>query len=93
MYCDLTAADEITLVSLFLLKSCSWFYFAFVCIDDKIRTVFSREKQTDSHKMCSNVRQWHEHEHTNMLAIGQMRHQSESVLSRATHAVNGYKDF
>jgi len=34
------------------------------------------------------VHHWHEHKHTSMLAIGQMRHQSATAPNRAKHAAD-----
>jgi len=34
------------------------------------------------------VQQWHEHKHTSVLAIGQLRHQSAIAPSLATHAAD-----
>jgi len=33
-----------------------------------------------------NVHHWHEHKHASVLAIGQLRHQSATAPSLATHA-------
>ena len=35
-----------------------------------------------------NVHHWHEHKHASMLAIGQLRHQSATAQSLATHAAD-----
>jgi len=38
--------------------------------------------------MFKNVSHWYEHKHTSMLAIGQLRHQSVTPPSLATHAAD-----
>ena len=35
-----------------------------------------------------NVHRWHKHKHTSVLAIGQLRHQSVTARSLATHAAD-----
>jgi len=35
-----------------------------------------------------NVHHWQEHKHASVFAIGQLRHQSATAPSRATHAVD-----
>jgi len=35
-----------------------------------------------------NVHHWHEHKHASVLAIGQLRHQSATARSLATHAAD-----
>jgi len=50
-----------------------------------------QRKQTDSHnftRYVQNVHHWHEHKHASMLAIGQLRHQSATTPSLATHAAD-----
>jgi len=47
-----------------------------------------QRKQTDSHKVCSNVHHWHERKHASVLAIGQLRHQPATAASLATHAAD-----
>ena len=39
-------------------------------------------------RYVQNVRHWHEHKHASVLAIGQLRHQSATVPSLATHAAD-----
>jgi len=39
-------------------------------------------------KYVQSVRHWHEHKHASAFAIGQLRHQSATAPSCATHAVD-----
>jgi len=39
-------------------------------------------------KYVQNVRHWHEHKHASTFTIGQLRHQSATAPSHATHAVD-----
>jgi len=39
-------------------------------------------------KYVQNVYHWHEYKHASVLAIGQLRHQSPTVPSLATHAAD-----
>jgi len=45
-----------------------------------------QRKQIDSYKVCSNVHHWHEHKDASLLAKGQLRRQSATAPSIATHA-------
>jgi len=38
--------------------------------------------------MFKNVRHWHEYKHASVLAIGQLRHQSATAPSYATHTAD-----
>jgi len=37
-------------------------------------------------RYVQNVHHWHEHKHSSVLAIGQLRHQSATARNLATHA-------
>ena len=54
----------------------------------KVRQVGCRENKLIVTRYVQNVRHWHEHKHASVLAIGQLRHQSATVPSRATHAAD-----
>jgi len=39
-------------------------------------------------RYVQKVHHWHEHKHSSMLAIGQLRHQSVTAASLVTHAAD-----
>jgi len=47
-----------------------------------------REHKLTVTRYDQNVYHWHEHTHASVLAIGQLRHQSTTVRSLATHAAD-----
>jgi len=49
---------------------------------------YRENKKLTATKYVQNVRHWHEHKHASAFAIGQLRHQSATALSRVTHAVD-----
>jgi len=48
----------------------------------------TRENKLTVTRYVQNVHHWHEHKHTSMLAIGQLRHQSATAPSLATHTAD-----
>jgi len=47
-----------------------------------------RPKEIDSQRYVQNVLHWQKHKHASVLAIGQLRHQSATAPSLATHAAD-----
>jgi len=47
-----------------------------------------RENKLTVTRYVENVHHWHEHKHASVLAIGQLRHQSATALSLASHAAD-----
>jgi len=47
-----------------------------------------RENKQTITRYIQNVHHWHEHKHAKVLAIGQLRHQSATAPSLATHAAD-----
>ena len=53
-----------------------------------IKFIKYRENKLIVTQYFQNVRHWHEHKHASAFATGQLRHQSATTPSRATHAVD-----
>ena len=57
-------------------------------VKHKIHQVGLQKNQLIVIRYVQNVRHWHERKHASVLAIGQLRHQSATTPSCATHAAD-----
>jgi len=54
----------------------------------KTKFIKYRENNLTVTRYVQNVHHWYEHKHANVLAIGQLRHQSATASSLAAHAAD-----
>jgi len=58
-------------------------------MSNKVRqNIKYRENKLTVTRYVQNAHHWHEHKHASVLAISQLRHQSATAASLATHAAD-----